>query len=117
MTISERIFALMQEKNMSQKEFAEKTGIAQSSISDWKRKKTNPTSDKILLICNVLDVTPYELLSGYNNIENANGKNKADIVVKRDSELGELIMEVQKLKENDRARVCGYVNALREGIK
>ena len=41
---------------MSQKEFSEKTGIAQSSISDWKRKKTNPVSEKILIICSVLDV-------------------------------------------------------------
>ena len=46
---------------MSQKEITEKTGIVQSSISDWKRKKTNPVSKKILIICDVLDVTPYEL--------------------------------------------------------
>ena len=60
MTISERIFELLEQRGMSQKEFSEKTGIAQSSISDWKRKKTNPVSEKILIICNVLDVTPYE---------------------------------------------------------
>jgi transcriptional regulator with XRE-family HTH domain len=35
---------------MTQKEFSEATGIAQSSISDWKRKKTNPVSEKILII-------------------------------------------------------------------
>ena len=62
MTISERIFKLLQERGMSQKEFSDRTGIAQSSISDWKRKKTNPVSEKILIICDVLDVTPYELL-------------------------------------------------------
>ena len=50
MTISERIFELIEKRGMSQKEFAEKTGIAQSSISDWKRKKTNPVSEKILII-------------------------------------------------------------------
>ena len=38
MTISEKIFQLLEEKGMSQKEFSERTGIAQSSISDWKRK-------------------------------------------------------------------------------
>lgn len=41
MTISERIFKLLQERGMSQKEFSDRTGIAQSSISDWKRKKTH----------------------------------------------------------------------------
>jgi predicted transcriptional regulator len=38
-----------QERAMSQKGFSEATGIAQSSISDWKRKKTNPVSEKILI--------------------------------------------------------------------
>ena len=54
MTISERIFELLEQRGMSQKEFSEKTGIAQSSISDWKRKKTNLVSGKILIISSVL---------------------------------------------------------------
>ena len=64
MTISDKIFELIKERGMTQKEFAQKTGISQSSISDWKRKKTNPVSEKILIICETLGVTPYELLSG-----------------------------------------------------
>ena len=63
MTISEKIFSLLEARDMSQKEFSERTGIAQSTISDWKRKKTDPVSEKILIICEVLGVTPYELLS------------------------------------------------------
>jgi transcriptional regulator with XRE-family HTH domain len=50
MTISDKIFELIRERGMTQKEFSEATGIAQSSISDWKRKKTNPVSEKILII-------------------------------------------------------------------
>ena len=50
-TISDKIFELLKEKGMSQKEFAQRTGIAESSISDWKQKRTNPVSDKILIIC------------------------------------------------------------------
>ena len=38
-TISDKIFELLKEKGMSQKEFAQRTGIAESSISDWKKKK------------------------------------------------------------------------------
>ena len=63
-TVSDRIFELLKERKMTQKEFAQRTGIAESSISDWKKKRTNPVSDKILIICEVLDVSPYELLSG-----------------------------------------------------
>ena len=58
-TISGRIFELLKEQNMSQKKFAQETGIAESTISDWKKKKTNPVSDKILIICEVLGVTLY----------------------------------------------------------
>ena len=63
MLISEKIFYLIGKNKLTQKEFSEQTGISQSTISDWKRKKTNPSADKILKICEVLKVTPYELLS------------------------------------------------------
>ncbi len=64
MTISERIFELIKERGYTQKEFSKRTGIAESTISDWKKKGTNPVSDKILIICKVLEVSPYFLLSG-----------------------------------------------------
>ena len=63
MTISQKVFKLLREKGMSQKDFSIATGIPQSTISDWRKKNTNPASDKILAICNALDITPYELLS------------------------------------------------------
>ena len=63
MTISEKIFDFMSEKNISQKEFAERTGISQSTISDWKRKGTNPAADKIMVICDALDISVYDLLN------------------------------------------------------
>ena len=63
MIISEKIYLLMEQRGISQKEFANRTGISQSTISDWKRKKTNPAADKIMKICEVLHVSPYELLS------------------------------------------------------
>ena len=54
MLISERIYQYMSEKGISQKEFSSRTGISQSTISDWKRKGTNPSADKIMIICEVL---------------------------------------------------------------
>ena len=47
MLISEKIFYLIGKNKLTQKEFSEQTGISQSTISDWKRKKTNPSADKI----------------------------------------------------------------------
>ena len=67
MLISERIYKYMEEKGISQLEFAKRTGISQSTVSDWKRKKTNPSADKIMIICEVLGISPYELLQGTDN--------------------------------------------------
>ncbi|MBE5840939.1 MAG: helix-turn-helix transcriptional regulator [Butyrivibrio sp.] len=39
-------------------------GISATTISDWRKKNTNPGSDKIMAICAALDVTPEYLLSG-----------------------------------------------------
>lgn len=62
MIISERIFQIMEEKEMQQIELSERTGIAQSTIADWKRLKTNPSADKIMIICDALNVSPEDIL-------------------------------------------------------
>ena len=109
MTISERIFELLDKRGMSQKEFSEKTGIAQSSISDWKRKKTNPVSEKILIICNVLDVTPYELLGGTDGV--GSRSNPSDmILIDKNSEYGSAVMDFLALDKGNQGRMLGYLN-------
>ena len=112
-TISDKIFELLKEKGMSQKEFAQRTGIAESSISDWKKKRTNPVSDKILIICEVLDVTPYELLSGAEHIGNRSRDNNT-YVISKETEIGILVETYQKLNTDAQKRVMGYLEALKE---
>lgn len=113
MVISERIFDLIYERGMTQKEFARATGIAESTISDWKRKKTNPVSEKILIICKVLNVTPYELLSG---TDGAGERSRASefIIVDKKSELGEFLLDYQSMDRRMQERVIGYMKALRD---
>ena len=112
-TISDKIFELLKEKGMSQKQFAQRTGIAESSISDWKKKRTNPVSDKILIICEVLDVTPYELLSGAEHTGNRSRDNNT-YVISKETEIGMLVETYQKLDTNAQKRVMGYLEALKE---
>ena len=64
MTISERKYALLCERNMTLAEFSYRTGTARSMVSDWKTKKTNPPANKFKALCKVLEITPYELLTG-----------------------------------------------------
>ena len=113
MTISEKIFQLLEEKGMSQKEFSERTGIAQSSISDWKRKKTNPVAEKILIICEQLDVTPYELLSGTDG-ENKRSNPSDTLIIRKDSDLGRLVVDYLAMDQTMQGRLQGYMQALKE---
>lgn len=110
MTISERIFERLKQLSMTQKEFAERTGIHQSAISEWKKNKTNPSSDKILIICQTLDVSPEWLLSG---IDPAAGRNRSRkyYVVDVDTDTGILISEFNQLEKAHRDRILGYAHA------
>ena len=116
MTISERIFELLEKRGMSQKEFSEKTGIAQSSISDWKRKKTNPVSEKILIICRVLDVTPYELLGGTDGVGSRSNPSEM-LLIDKNSEYGGAVMDFLALDKGMQGRLLGYLKALKEMSK
>ena len=113
MTISEKIFELIAERGMTQKEFSERTGIAQSSISDWKRKKTNPVSEKILIICDVLGVTPYELLSGTDGA-GTRSKPSDVIMIDKGSEMGKELMIFLDMDKGMQGRILGDMKALQE---
>lgn len=111
MTVSERILQLLDERKITQKDFSEKTGIPQSTISDWRKKGTNPSSEKILIICKVLNITPEWLLSGVEEI--GDRSKKVDYyVIDKNSDVGELIMAFSDMNYRQRERVMGYVKAV-----
>ena len=112
MTIGDRIFDRLKEIGMTQKEFSEKTGISQSTISEWKSKRTNPTSEKIMIICDTLKVTPEWILSGSSKTGNR-GNELPWYVIDKSTELGMLVTRYRELDERQRARVMGYLEALR----
>lgn len=69
MKIYEKIFARLEELHMSQMQLSRRTGIATSTISDWRKKQINPQADKLVSICKALDMTLVELLCDENNME------------------------------------------------
>lgn len=113
MTISDRIFEILKEKNISQKQFSEETGISQSTISEWKSKGTNPSSEKIMIICKVLNVKPEWLLSGVENTTNK--RNKLDwYVIEKGTDMGFIIEQYNNMNEKQRDRLMGYIDAIRD---
>lgn len=51
-----KIQKLLDERNMSQYQLAKETGIAQSSLSDWKLGKSKPKTDKLQILANYFNV-------------------------------------------------------------
>lgn len=108
MLISDRIFQILKEKSITQKEFSERTGIPQSTISDWKSKRLNPASDKIMVICRVLEVSPSELLAGASDEK----WNMDGMTLQKDSEDYILLEQIRSLPAESRSRLVGYLEAL-----
>ena len=110
-SIGLRIIDLIKEKGMTQKEFSEKTGIPQSTISDWRGKRLNPKVDKILKICDTLNISVQDLLSGEKQSENTNVEY---MCIDKGSPEYEIILEYRKLQSKDKMRLEGYLRALLE---
>ena len=110
-TISDRIFEKLKQIDMSQKTFSEKTGISQSTISEWKSKRTNPTSEKIMIICSVLGVSPEWLLSGIENTGDR-GNKSSWYVIDKDTEMGNMISRYNDMDDKQRERIMGYMEAI-----
>lgn len=110
MIISEKIFELIKERGMSQKDFALATGISQSTISDWKTKRTNPAADKILVICDVLGVTPVELLTSGEQFKSYEPERKDMVITSPEKKA--LIERINAMDDRQVTRLLEYLNKL-----
>ena len=68
MTFYERLQALMDSQRLTQKDFAEATGIRPTTISEWKKNGNLPTGDAAIKIANYFDISLDYLLTG--NLKN-----------------------------------------------
>ena len=108
MTIGERLFEIMNEKNISMPELSRMTGISRHTIFDWQRRNTNPGADKIMVICEVLQITPEELLVGKQNDE----MSEYDHVINTNVIEMQIMKECQDLSEAKKKRLLAYVSML-----
>ncbi len=109
MIISERIFYVMEQKNITQLELSRRTGIATSNISDWKKKKTNPKADSLLAICDALEISPNQLLTGKGIDPDYNGFDMDYEVTRSDIKL---LKEMHSLGDEQYKRLMAYIKAL-----
>ena len=64
MTINERMFALLSERRVSQKQFASSVGINPRNVSSWQTRGTDPPANVICKIAEFFGVSVEWLLSG-----------------------------------------------------
>ena len=62
--IGKFISKVRKEKKLTQKQLAEKLGITDRAISKWENSKSMPDLSLLKPLCNILDITINELLSG-----------------------------------------------------
>ena len=111
MTIRDRIFTKLDEMNMTQKEFSKRTGIPETTVSDWRKKRTNPMAEKIMVICKVLNVTPEWLLSGVEQEQTRS--NPMDwYAIDANTDSGKLIEYFNSMDNGLQHRLLGYAEAL-----
>ena len=105
MTISQRIFALLREKKLSQKELSEYTGISPAAISSWKSKGTN------VKISEFLDVDVYYLLTGeYQPASNLQIAEESEYhAFPSDPDEHLLLQLFHKLSPMDKGRIIGQL--------
>ena len=103
MNIYERIFERLEELHMSQIELSRKTGIATSTISDWRKKKINPQADKLVAICKALDMSLVDLLC--DEADKNNVVLTADYVV--DDQI--IIDSIKEASNENKRRIISYL--------
>ena len=64
MTFGEKLSKARKENNYTQEQLADILGVSPQSISKWESEKAYPEMDKLLVICDLFDVTLDDLVIG-----------------------------------------------------
>ena len=65
MELYEQISKIRKQKEISQEELAEKVGVSRQAVSKWENGTAQPEMANVAKLCEILGVTPNELL-GYD---------------------------------------------------
>lgn len=97
----ERINLLCKENGLTGKELGEKLGLKKSPLTDWKNKKSKPTIDQIIIICEIFAVSANYLLFG-SEINNLTQEEQKIIDAYRQADPAEqsIIRKILDIPEN-----------------
>ena len=101
-SIMDKIFELLTEKGISQRELSDLTGISTSAISDWKHKGSTPSAYNVKKICEALNVDAEEIIG------NRNSAKEGGIVIDKNDDLFEFVNSYRGLDESAQKRILAY---------
>lgn len=104
MTICERIFEIIEQKNLKTADLARKLNVKQSVISNWKKRNTNPPIEYALVICEFVGVSIEYLITG---------KNSPDLEMNET----EMLNLFRQLPEQEQIRELGRLEAKAEQFR
>ena len=82
-TFGSFILQCRKELGMTQKDFAARLFVTESAVSKWERGLSYPDITLIQNICEVLDVSEHELLSGSEDTRQRNSDRLAERYIRR----------------------------------
>ena len=103
---------LLDEKGLKNADVARATGISNMTLSDWKRGKSVPKSDKMRKIAEYLNTSVNYLMTGNKKeftIETADMDSELIFMEKR---IQEYALKLSKLSEEDKTQIMNMIDRL-----
>lgn len=109
----ERFCDKMAEKKMTSYRLSQLTGIATSTLSDWKNGKSIPKQDKMTKIAEVLETTVDYIVNG-TIIELSPEDAMLDVQISSDPELKKAIKKFYSLDDRKKKHIIELIDLLSE---
>lgn len=119
MVIIDRIFSLMEQKNIKNIELANKLEVRKSVISSWKSRKTNPPAEYIDKIAELLGVSISYIITGKDEYSDLSADEiklleKYNVLTERnkgkiETFIDERIAEQESCYTNDKVKFQKYI--------
>ncbi len=101
MTITERLFQAIKQKNIKQIELAEALNIKPQIINNWKSRGTTPPMEYLPLICDALNISWQYLVTGEESNEYYTAEEKS------------LVEQFRGTDDTGKKRIMEYVQDMR----